>query len=183
MNDGTLWIGADIGGISILDLHSITFMNPKSVKFTNISASNDESGLSSSNIRSLLQDSFGNIWIGNYSSGINFISHTKPVFHTLPYTTEKGKTLKNKPVWGISTDKEGQVWVGSENEVAIFKDYQLTKTLNITPFLSRPYGQVFSLRSDQKQTFLLGIYDDGLLKLNTKTVSYTHLTLPTIPLV
>lgn len=74
MNDGTLWIGADIGGISILDLHSITFMNPKSVKFTNISASNDESGLSSSNIRSLLQDSFGNIWIGNYSSGINFIS-------------------------------------------------------------------------------------------------------------
>ena len=169
MNDGTLWIGADIGGISILDLHSITFMNPKSVKFTNISASNDESGLSSSNIRSLLQDSFGNIWIGNYSSGINFISHTKPVFHTLPYTTEKGKTLKNKPVWGISTDKEGQVWVGSENEVAIFKDYQLTKTLNITPFLSRPYGQVFSLRSDQKQTFLLGIYDDGLLKLNTKT--------------
>lgn len=169
MNDGTLWIGADIGGISILDLHNITFMNPKSVKFTNISASNDESGLSSSNIRSLLQDSFGNIWIGNYSSGINFISHTKPVFHTLPYTTEKGKTLKNKPVWGISTDKEGQVWVGSENEVAIFKDYQLTKTLNITPFLSRPYGQVFSLRSDQKQTFLLGIYDDGLLKLNTKT--------------
>ena len=169
MNDGTLWIGADIGGISILDLNNITFMNPKSVKFTNISASNDESGLSSSNIRSLLQDSFGNIWIGNYSSGINFISHTKPVFHTLPYTTEKGKTLKNKPVWGISTDKEGQVWVGSENEVAIFKDYQLTKTLNITPFLSRPYGQVFSLRSDQKQTFLLGIYDDGLLKLNTKT--------------
>lgn len=169
MNDGTLWIGADIGGISILDLHNITFMNPKSMKFTNISASNDESGLSSSNIRSLLQDSFGNIWIGNYSSGINFISHTKPVFHTLPYTTEKGKTLKNKPVWGISTDKEGQVWVGSENEVAIFKDYQLTKTLNITPFLSRPYGQVFSLRSDQKQTFLLGIYDDGLLKLNTKT--------------
>lgn len=91
MNDGTLWIGADIGGISILDLHNITFMNPKSVKFTNISASNDESGLSSSNIRSLLQDSFGNIWIGNYSSGINFISHTKPVFHTLPYTTEKEK--------------------------------------------------------------------------------------------
>ena len=42
MNDGTLWIGADIGGISILDLHNITFMNPKSVKFTNISASNDE---------------------------------------------------------------------------------------------------------------------------------------------
>ena len=169
MNDGTLWIGADIGGISILDLHSITFMNPKSVKFTNITASNDENGLSSSNIRSLLQDSFGNIWIGNYSSGINFISHTKPVFHTLPYTTEKGKTLKNKPVWGISTDKEGQVWVGSENEVAIFKNDQLTKTLNITPFLSRPYGQVFSLRSNQKQTFLLGIYDDGLLKLDTKT--------------
>ncbi len=50
-------------------------------------------------------------------------------------------------------DKYGS---GSENEVAIFKDYQLTKTLNITPFLSRPYGQVFSLRSDQKAKFLSG---------------------------
>lgn len=167
MNDGRLWIATDIGGISILDLHNITFMNPKSVKFTNITESNDESGLSSNNIRSLLQDSFGNIWIGNYSSGIDFISHSQPVFHTLPYITEKGKTIKNKPVWGIYADKEGQIWVGSENEFSIFKDNHLKKTLNIAPFLSRSYGQVFSIRSNQEGTLLLGIYDDGLLKLNT----------------
>ena len=47
----------------------------------------DKHGLSSGNIRSLLQDKFGNIWIGNYSSGVDFISHTQPIFHTLPYTT------------------------------------------------------------------------------------------------
>ena len=67
MNDGSLWITSDIGGISILDLHSITFRNPESVQFYNITADNSKNGVSSGNIRNLLQDSFGNIWIGNYS--------------------------------------------------------------------------------------------------------------------
>ena len=38
MNDGTLWIASDIGGISILDLHSITFKSPEKVQFYNITA-------------------------------------------------------------------------------------------------------------------------------------------------
>ena len=168
MNDGTLWIAADIGGISILDLRSITFVNPETVKFTNITADNSENGLSSNNIRSLLQDSFGNIWIGNYSSGIDFISHTPPFFHTLPYTTEKGSILKNKPVWGICVDDEQQVWLGGENEIAVLKDNNLKKIIPIAPYLNRPFGQVFSITQASNGMFLLGIYDDGLLKFNPR---------------
>jgi len=98
MSDGTLWIASDIGGISILDLHNITFNSPENIQFYNITADNNKNGVSSGNIRNLLQDSFGNIWIGNYSSGVDFISHTQPVFHVLPYLVEKGNIMKNKPV-------------------------------------------------------------------------------------
>ena len=132
MNDGTLWIASDIGGISILDLHDITFRNPENVRFHNITADNSKNGISSGNIRNLLQDSFGNIWIGNYSSGVDFISHTPPVFHVLPYLTEKGNILKHKPVWGLCKDENGQIWLGGENELSLFKENKLQKNIQIT---------------------------------------------------
>lgn len=169
MNDGNLWIASDIGGISILDLHSITFKNPESVQFYNITADNNRNGVSSGNIRNLLQDSFGNIWIGNYSSGVDFISHTQPVFHVLPYMTEKGNILKHKPVWGICKDENNQVWLGGENEISLFKNDKLLKSINISKQLSRPYGQVFSIINAGNGILLLGIYDDGLLKLDTRS--------------
>ena len=169
MDDGTLWIASDIGGISILDLHSITFKNPDNVQFYNITADNSKHGVSSGNIRNLLQDSFGNIWIGNYSSGIDFISHTQPFFHILPYMTEHGNILKQKPVWGLYEDEEDRIWLGGENEIALFKDNKLVKSINVTSRLSRPYGQVFSIIGDGHGTLLLGIYDDGLLKFDTRS--------------
>ncbi|WP_291530321.1 hybrid sensor histidine kinase/response regulator transcription factor [Bacteroides sp. UBA939] len=168
MNDGTLWIASDIGGISILDLHGITFQSPEKVRFHNIIADNSKHGVTSGNIRTLLQDSFGNIWIGNYSSGIDFISHSQPVFHILPYMTEKGNITKHKPVWGLCKDENGQIWLGGENEITLFKNNKPLKSINITKQLSRPYGQVFSIISDRQGTLLLGIYDDGLLKFNTR---------------
>lgn len=169
MSDGTLWIASDIGGISILDLHDITFKNPEDVKFYNITADNSKHGVSSGNIRSILQDSFGNIWIGNYSSGVDFISHTPSVFHVLPYMTEKGNILKHKPVWGLCKDENGQIWLGGENEIILFKDNQLIKSVNVAHKLSRPYGQIFSIISDGHGTLLLGIYDDGLLKYDIQS--------------
>lgn len=169
MEDGNLWIASDIGGISILDLHNITFKSPQNVQFYNITATMNKYGLSSGNIRSLLQDKFGNIWIGNYSSGVDFISHTQPIFHTLPYTTKGKDKHKNKPVWGLFQDSEGKIWLGGENEAVVFKDNKQLKSFDITKYLSRPYGQVFSLSEYSPGIFLLGIYDNGLLKLDTKT--------------
>ena len=167
MNDGTLWIASDIGGISILDLHDITFKNPENVQFYNITADNSKNGVSSGNIRSVFQDSFGNIWIGNYSSGVDFISHTSPVFNVLPYMTKKGSILKHKPVWGICEDENKQIWLGGENEIILFRNNKLIKSINIMHKLSRPYGQVFSIISNGHGTLLLGIFDDGLLKYDT----------------
>lgn len=166
MNDGTLWIASDIGGISILDLYSISFNDKEAIGFTNLTATSENNNLSSGNIRSLLQDSFGNIWIGNYSSGVDFISHTPQLFNTLPYKIVRSNTSKNKPAWGIYADNREQVWIGGENEVAIFKNNQLQSTIDIIPYQSRPYAQVFSMTGNSRGIILLGLFDDGLLQLD-----------------
>lgn len=176
MQDNRLWIATDIGGISILDLRNITFMNPKDLKFQNITNTYDKHGLSSGNIRSLFQDSFGNIWIGNYSSGVDFISHMQPIFHTLPYMIEKKQIIKYKSVWGVHVDEKQQVWLGSENEIAMFKDGNLQKKFDLTVHLSRTYAQVFTIHSSKENLFL-GLYDDGLLKFDTRTNRITRIDL------
>jgi signal transduction histidine kinase/ligand-binding sensor domain-containing protein/DNA-binding response OmpR family regulator len=177
MVDGTLWIAHDIGGISILDLSNITFQNPENVTFVTLSAESEENALSSNNIRNLLQDSFGNIWIGNYGNGLDFISHTPPAFRTLPYTANKGFTLKNKPVFSIYEDHDRRLWLGSENELALFKNNKLLRTYDISPYSSRPYTQIFAMMGDDNDNILLGLYDDGLLKFNSAAHRFERITL------
>lgn len=169
MDNGTLWIASDIGGISILDLYEITFRDAETVTFKNITTTGEDSDLSSGNIRSLLQDEFGNIWIGNYSSGVDFISHTSPLFQTLLYTLIKSNKMRNKPVWGIYADEKQQVWVGGENEIAVFKDNRLKDIIDISAYQNRPYAQVFSIQGNSRGILLLGLYDDGLLEFNIQT--------------
>jgi signal transduction histidine kinase/DNA-binding response OmpR family regulator/sugar lactone lactonase YvrE len=185
MNDGTLWVAADIGGVSILDLHGITFMNPDKVQFRNLTVSNDRHGLSSGNSRSLLQDSFGNIWIGAYGSGVDFIGHAKPLFNTLSWRDNHAGNLQNKPVWGVFADKDEQVWLGGENEIAVFKNYQKKATYNISSYLSRTYTQAFSIKQDKSGIVWFGLYDEGLLRFNpsNKQFEQIHLDIKNIDVI
>ena len=103
MNDGTLWISTNMGGVSILNLRENTFTSPEKITLSNITATNDDHGLSSPNAQSIIQDSFGNIWIGNYRGGIDFISHTQPLFNTIPILKNKVRSI-TKQVWGLWAD-------------------------------------------------------------------------------
>lgn len=171
MTDGTLWIASDIGGISILDLFELTFQKPESIRFRNLQPDNSGQSISSGNIRSLLQDKFGNIWIGNYSSGVDFIAHSSARFRILPYTTEGGLVLNHKPVWGLCQSIDGTLYLGSEDEIVPVENGVLQTPISIKKGLHRPYGQVFSMVELDADNLLLGIYDDGLLRLN----KHTHL--------
>jgi signal transduction histidine kinase/DNA-binding response OmpR family regulator/streptogramin lyase len=175
MNDGTLWITSDIGGISILDLCDILFMNPETVNFRNLYATSDDYGLSSGNIKSLMQDSFGNIWIGNYGSGLDFISHTQPLFQTLFYAMKENGITKNKPVWGVFADTENQVWVGSENEITVFKEQKVINTVDFISCLSKPYSHVPAINMDRQGTVWLGLYDEGIWTFNPHNRQFSQI--------
>lgn len=166
MKDGTLWIGTDSGGISILNLKDVEYTGFEKAAFQNIINGDKGFGLSSPHIRNVFQDSFGNIWIGNYGQGLDFISHKQPVFSILPYYDNSYKNLKYKSAWAIYIDKKQQVWIGSENELVVFKGNTLVKKYDITPYLTRKITQITAIHQDKKGCIWLGVYDDGLLKLS-----------------
>ena len=61
LSSDKLWICTDIGGISVLDLKKIHYGNTGSIDFDNIYATYDEQGLSSRNVRKVIEDDFGRL--------------------------------------------------------------------------------------------------------------------------
>lgn len=175
-HDGHLHMGSDIGGISILNLRQALSDGLGTARFTNILPGNRRGELSSGYIRTIFQDSQGNIWIGNYGTGLDVQSHIQPPFITPRYMAEGSEKLKS--VWGVCQDSQGNIWAGGENEIVMIdSDGSVAKTVSIKKAITNPYSQVFSMTSDGHDGLLLGIYDDGLLHYDIKNDILTRVNL------
>ena len=163
MSDGTLWIASDIGGVNVLDLRDIAFTRPDKVRFRRIEVTYDKHGLSSGNIRSLLGDVYGNVWIGNHSSGVDFVSHLQPPFRVLPYL-KRGNAIKLESVGGMCNAGQQGVWLGGINEVVRFAEGEIRQRVDLSSYLSRPYAQVSAL-SRGDDVLYVGLFDDGALRI------------------
>ena len=176
-SDGLLWIGCDIGGVCILDIRDLSFANPDRLKLVNLPVSDDRNGISSVNVRSTFQDSFGNMWVGNYSEGLDFINRTQPEFKILPYFTTSGNMLKEKPVWALYTDSDSKLWVGGENEIVVFDEGGLYRTYRLDKYLDNPHSRVCALiRLDDKVLF--SSFENGVFSLDVASGKVTRLTPP-----
>ncbi len=173
-NDHELWIATDIGGVSVLDLRMLSQINTLPLAFVNIQATYNKYGLSSKNISSLFQDTFGNVWIGNQGTGIDLLSNTESMFHTIPYL-ERG--MIHKSIHGLYVDHQDRVWVGNENEIALFQGDELLRTYDFSPYLTRPSARLSSML-DAGDHLLLGLLDDnGFIRFEPHTGKFTRVTL------
>lgn len=169
-SDGKIWICTYLGGISILDMQNNSFTTPDMVKFINIHASNDEYGLSSPNAKTVMEDIYGNIWIANYMSGIDFISYSDTQFNLLPYRLMNNDNIIYKQVWGINNTNTNDIIVGGENEIVIFnKDHSIKKTVKLEQKYLTSTTYVNSIFNDSEGNTWLGMYLNGVFRLSKST--------------
>lgn len=156
-----LWVGTEQG----LDLY-----NPDNRTFTKNTL--DEK-LFNNRILSLLDDSFGNLWIGTLSAGlIQYNPQTKDykLFQCVP---DDPSSLPDNTVRTLFEDSERNLWVGTKNGLCrfdpksssfkqfgkhIFKDQQLS------------HQGIRCMTQDREQNLLIGT-NEGLNILNTRTGS------------
>ncbi len=174
MKDGTLWICTNMGGVSILNLRENTFISPEKITFSNITVTNDNHGLSGPNARSIIQDSFGNIWIGNYRGGVDFISYAQPLFNTIAYTIEKQGKINNKQVWGLWADNH-QIWLGGEGELGLYEKGQNTKNFSLHECRLHPQTHINVIYQDKQERLWLGTYKNGILLYTPKDGRITRI--------
>lgn len=131
-DDGRLWVCTQMGGVSILDPQALSSGD---VRFDNIGAGQRD-GISSANARCFFQDSFGNIWIGNYRQGIDFLSYERPIFRTLLPTGSSTDASGANQVWSLVVDNRSLLWAGCENRLVAFDGEREAFTLELTGLAS-----------------------------------------------
>ncbi len=170
MDDHTLWISSDIGGISVLDLDKYRKPLIEQPTFRQIIKENSE--LSSNSTRRVLQDSFGNIWIGNFSSGIDFMSNSEAGFHTLSY---KGNAFEN--VNGIYFDQDRNcLWLGQDGNIVQYIGEKAMRDFNFSSCLSNSSASVYFLEKDHLGNIWFGTNDNGVLTYNPSSGTFFRLS-------
>ena len=174
MRDGRLWICTNMGGVSILDMQQNAFTSPTHIHFQNIPATNDVHGLSGPNARCAFQDSFGNIWLGNYRGGVDFISYAQPIFNMLPYTVERDGKQSSKQVWGLFA-KDDKVLVGGEGEFAVFQKNKLIDTFLLRSYQTQSNTHINIIYKDSQDRLWMGTYLNGILLYDPQNKKMTRI--------
>ncbi len=105
---GRLWIGTDIGGISIF--------NPSIGTFEHFHAEpGNPRSLSDNKVNAILKDSHGTMWVGT-AAGLNKFMAQERRF--VVYTMENG--LPNDCIYAVQEDKNGNLWLSTNKGISKF---------------------------------------------------------------
>ena len=170
--NGDLWFCTNMGGVSVLPAGTA----PADGAFVNYAPSTASGSLSSSNAYNFLEDSFGNVWIGTYRNGLDYVPHMNPLFRTLPYTQFSYSSLSYKSVWGLDVDRNACLWLGGENEL-----FGLSQTG--TPYVHSlsaiaPNSHVSTVYRDASGLLWLGLFRHGVAVFNPTTQKASPLPMP-----
>ena len=166
--DNMLWIASDIGGISKLDLNKFTHPNEGEVAFTQLTRENY--ALSSNNIRRVLQDAYGNIWVANYSTGVDFIPSSTTSFMTLSFM---GDPILN--VSALFCDSKDNLWIGQDNKISQYRQGAIVHQWDFSQYISNSSSSVYLFREDPQGNIWFGTADNGVLMLNPTTGTFTRI--------
>ena len=156
MNDGTLWVATDMGGIKTLD------PDTRAVEDLTVK-------VSSVNTRSIVQDEFGNIWVGNHSTGVDFVSMRQSDFEFLDYYDNERQL---RPVYALAKDSAGGFWMTSADELVKWTDDKLYARWLEQGMTNRRFAFTRCMMVDHAGCVWLGIDDEGVFRFDRKKGQY-----------
>lgn len=169
--NGDIWIGTK-GGISVLKWFSIRTKSGEFQHFTN--DPNDPKSLSQNSIYSIYRDVKGDLWIGTWSRGVNYLYTGDQKFEHYRHLANRESSLSNDFV-SCFIEYNDDIWIGTEGG-----------GINIFDHTERTFREIrksdkpFSLKSDHIKTFFVdsdndlwvGTYD-GLFLYDQQTRRFT----------
>ena len=160
LDDDRFFIGTN-KGINLYNHKKNTF---KAIK--------KEDGLSSENIRAMLADDKGNVWIGTLDRGFMKYDIENQSFE---YFGDKKNgpfsMFYDNPVWAFLRDFKGNLWVGTYNGLFQFDPDSLNK--GVKSYYHDPRSKksissniIYGLFEDNNHNIWMGTYNGGLNKYN-----------------
>jgi signal transduction histidine kinase/ligand-binding sensor domain-containing protein len=136
---GFIWIGSR-DGLTLYDGHTFTVFEHDPA---------DPHSISDNTIRTIYEDSRGNIWFGTNTGGLNRLDRATWHFEHFRHRSGDPRSISHDSINAILEDSNGDLWVGTQVGLNRF-DYE---TETFESFLSDP-RQPGTITSDYIYTFL-----------------------------
>ncbi len=174
--NGMYWIGTYGGGVNYMSATDYKFYSLKNNP-------NDANSMSNDYINCIYEDRSGIIWAGTSWKGVNRIDNQSNLFrHYYKSSNDKINTaINNNIVWAIVNDKNGDIWIGTNQGVNI-----LNKKTDKFSYITHNEKDANSLISNKvraiqidnvrKNIVWLGTDESGLDKYDLITKKCKHYT-------
>src|SRR4030042_1789341 len=87
---------------------------------------NDPSSLSDRIINSIIEDTYGSLWVGTTLGGLNRYDRLTGLFTQLVHDPDKPDSLGGNCIRALQIDKTGVLWVGSDGGLDVLDPQQGT---------------------------------------------------------
>ncbi len=168
--DGRIWIGSWNNGLLYYDLDNDTFIQ------VHLPWSGEVAG---EPVTAIHQDAEGRYWIGSWAHGLfvmqgsvegGFEITRHPYIHK-KYYAEKQDAMAGNIIFSITEDRNGNIWIGSNNSVAVFEHGNTDVPHLIDTDVNCPFtpnnSQIFKVYTDREGIVWLGTRGSGIHKVNT----------------
>lgn len=167
--NGAMWIGADHGGINLINEN-----DNSQIEFIDKPGKNLLS--SDNNVSTLYKDDKEIIWIGSFKQGVSYFDENISRFALLKHDPEDTRSLPFNDVNCFAEDRKGNIWIGTNGGGLLYFDRVSNKFIQ---YLHNPSNSnsltnnvVVSLCYDSSGKLWIGTYLGGLDCFDGKT--FTH---------
>lgn len=166
---GKIWIGADHGGINVLDKRSWTVQPIRN---------NDEveSSLAHNSINTLYKDNEGIVWVGTFKKGVNYYHKNIIRFPAAKHLSTAPGSLPYEDINAFAEDDRGNLWMATNGGGLLYLD---RATGAYTRYRHNPQDAsslasdvVVNLLIDRNKQLWVGTYLGGLDRFDGK--KFTH---------
>jgi len=161
-----LWLGTNNNGIVRCDFSGNQF------RFTNYPIGKQLDNLSNQNVRTIVEDHDGLVWIGT-QHGLNCFDPKTEKFRQYLYSAKDANSINDNVINVIFEDSQGDLWIGSNaglNRKKIVETPDGEKKVIFESFPDQGWIDnqiVMNILEDQHQYLWIGIYN-GIIKFDKR---------------
>jgi diguanylate cyclase (GGDEF)-like protein len=167
-DNNNLWVGTNNGGLDYYDRSTNKFSNWRHDPA-------DPTSLSSNDVRIVFLDSRKRLWVGTRGGGLNLMLEDGGGFKKFPRSDQQDNSAEDS-ITEIYEDEAGQIWVGTENGLALVG--QATQKLTLYQHdpvngnaLRDSHVRAITSRGDE---LWVGTQNGGLNRFNPATDEFHH---------
>ena len=149
-------------GLKIYDETS-NIINDSKLKFTNFN-------FNLSDVRSILKDRMGNLWMGISGKGVMLLPNKSSQFQYIGYKSLTDNIIGSNSIQAVCKDYEGTLWLGTAND-GIYSIDKIGRSRHFTPASGDKTIPLYISGIHEDSNHNLWVYSQisGLMKINKKT--------------